>query len=767
MGGAGEVCVRESDDKRKCLKLMVEYDFLILQPNEFENLTRDLLQKREGVFIESFTIGRDGGIDLRFTSPKGKRQVIVQAKRYKDYAKLKNVLKDEVAKVRKLNLDRYILSTSVGLTPENKTEIKTMFSPYIKATKDILGKDDLNNLLGEYSEVEKQYYKLWLGSTAVLDDILNKRINNWSEMTLEEARKDVSLYVMNDSFERALTVLKENRYVIISGIPGIGKTTLSRMLAYQILAKDYDEFIKVNSMDDASQKLQKGKKQVFFYDDFMGSSFLDIKEIGFENKLLSFIEKVKREPDKLFILATREYILAAAKRQYEKLALSKIDIAKCTIDLSSYTEEIRANILYNHLADAELPIEYIKALLDGKRYLRLIKHDNFNPRIIESFLKQKLYKTEKPEDFVKRFLDFFDRPYSVWEYAFSNMSKMEQYAMYVRATMGSRPVYLEDWYEAIYYYVNSLLGAVQADCLEEDWQNILKKLLGTFILTERVGDKDLVNYHNPSVYDFLIDNIRKNEKLQGKLISHAMFVNQLTGTFTDRGVESRDYGRIQISDDQADYVAATFRRQLEKPMTAKLDNRDSMWYKARVNMLSYINDMMVYFPVLFRQRPELLNDVVTQELFSDTDYGLDDRMALLDHVEAEAYGLNLEDVVDAVLPELESGYDYVNTVSLMEKTAKGKQLMEDDDFVRKMEETLEYELESADSEEECEYVRDDVQELAKHYQINQEGWGEAIDDAKTKFAEPEQEYDDWDPGERYYGEHERTSDYYDLYTSLL
>ena len=746
---------------------MVEYDFLILQPNEFENLTRDLLQKREGVFIESFTIGRDGGIDLRFTSPKGKRQVIVQAKRYKDYAKLKNVLKDEVAKVRKLNLDRYILSTSVGLTPENKTEIMTMFSPYIKATKDILGRNDLNNLLGEYSEVEKQYYKLWLGSTAVLDDILNKRINNWSEMTLEEARKDVSLYVMNDSFERALTILKENRYVIISGIPGIGKTTLSRMLAYQILAKDYDEFIKVNSMDDASQKLQKGKRQVFFYDDFMGSSFLDIKEIGFENKLLSFIEKVKREPDKLFILSTREYILAAAKRQYEKLALSKIDIAKCTIDLSSYTEEIRASILYNHLADAELPIDYIRALLVGKRYLKLIKHDNFNPRIIEDFLKQKLYAKEKPDGFVKRFLDFFDRPYSVWEYAFSKMTKLEQYAMYVRATMGSRPVYLDDWYEACYYYMNSQFGSAQANELEEDWQNMLKDLLGTFISTERVGGKELVKYHNPSVYDFLIDNIRKNEKLQGKLISHAMFVNQLTGTFTDRGVESRDYGRIQISDDQADYVAATFRRQLEKPMTAKLDNRDSMWYKARVNMLSYINDMMAYFPVLFRQRPELLNDVVTQELFSDTDYGLDDRMALLDHVEAEAYGLNLEDVLDAVLPELESGYDYVNTVSLMEKTAKGKQLMEDDDFVRKMEETLEYELESADSEEECEYVRDDVQELAKHYQINPEGWREAIDDAKTKFAEPEQEYDDWDPGERYYGEHERTSDYYDLYTSLL
>ena len=746
---------------------MIEYDFLILQPNEFENLTRDLLQNRDGVFIESFTIGRDGGIDLRFSSQKGMKQVIVQAKRYKDYAKLKSVLKGEVTKVRKLKPVRYILSTSVGLTPENKTEIMTMFSPYIKDTKDILGRNDLNNLLGQYPDVEKQYYKLWLGSTAVLDDILNKRINNWSELELEKARRDVSLYVMNDSFERALTILKENRYVIISGIPGIGKTTLSRMLVYQSLSGNYDEFIKVNTMDDAAQKLMKGKKQVFFYDDFMGSSFLDIKEIGFENKLLSFIEKVQREPDKLLILATREYILSAAKRQYEKLTLSKIDIAKCTIDLSSYTEEIRANILYNHLADAELPIEYVKALLDGKRYLRLIRHDNFNPRIIEAFLKQKLYQRERPKGFVRRFLDFFDRPYSVWEYAFAKMDRHVQCAMYVRATMGASPVFLDDWYEASYYYLECQFGSADANILEEEWQNILKDLLDTFIMTVRVDGKELVKYHNPSVYDFLIDSIRQNEKLQGKLISHALFTNQLTESFTDKGSGSRDYGRIQISDDQADYVAVTFQRQLKNTVTSKLENRDSAWYKARVNMLSYVNDMMVFFPVLFRQRPELLKEVVVQELFSKTDYGLDDRMALLDHVEAEAYGLDLEAMVEDVIPELESGYDYVNTVSLMEKTVRGRQLMADDEFVRRMEETLEHELESADSEEECEYVRDDVEELAKHFPINPKGWGEAIDEAKSKFAEPEQEYDDWDSGEKYYGEHERTSDYYDLYTSLL
>lgn len=45
---------------------MADYDFKILQPSEFECLSRDQIQARDGVFIESFSAGKDGGID--FTS---------------------------------------------------------------------------------------------------------------------------------------------------------------------------------------------------------------------------------------------------------------------------------------------------------------------------------------------------------------------------------------------------------------------------------------------------------------------------------------------------------------------------------------------------------------------------------------------------------------------------------------------------------------------------------------------------------------------------
>ena len=56
-----------------------------------------------------------------------------------------NELKKEVSKVRKLNPQKYIIATSVGLTPGNKEEIQQLFCPYIRKTDDILGKNDLNN----------------------------------------------------------------------------------------------------------------------------------------------------------------------------------------------------------------------------------------------------------------------------------------------------------------------------------------------------------------------------------------------------------------------------------------------------------------------------------------------------------------------------------------------------------------------------------------------------------------------------------------------
>lgn len=50
----------------------------------------------------------------------------------------KRELAKEVDKVKALSPTQYYISTTVGLTPANKEEIKQMFHPYILSTEDIL-----------------------------------------------------------------------------------------------------------------------------------------------------------------------------------------------------------------------------------------------------------------------------------------------------------------------------------------------------------------------------------------------------------------------------------------------------------------------------------------------------------------------------------------------------------------------------------------------------------------------------------------------------
>ena len=52
--------------------------------------------------------------------------------------------------------------------------------------------------------------------------------------------------MQNDSFFDALNIIKDNNFILISGIPGIGKTTLARILVYHYLARGMDEFIYIS-----------------------------------------------------------------------------------------------------------------------------------------------------------------------------------------------------------------------------------------------------------------------------------------------------------------------------------------------------------------------------------------------------------------------------------------------------------------------------------------------------------------------------------------
>lgn len=551
---------------------MLDYDLRILQPSEFECFSRDLLQAREKIFIESFADGRDKGIDLRFLYSKDKT-CIVQCKRYKEWNELRRKLKDESEKVKSLKPQRYILTTSVDLTVSQKDEIVTLFHPYIIATEDILGRKDLNNILEQHPNIEKNYNKLWLASTNVLNTIINSATLNWSSFELEKIENDIRLYVENDSLNKALKILKDNHYVIISGIPGIGKTTLARMLVYTMLAQGYEEFVYVtDDMDNAAKMFNKEKRQIFFFDDFLGSNSFIQQSISFENKLITFIEKVRRSNNTLFVLSTREYVLSEAKTHYEKLAMSNIDIAKCTIELEYYTKSIRAKILYNHLVEANIPKDFINAFLDKRGYHTIINHQNFNPRVIESIIKEQIWETVDANEFASKVEDFFDNPNSVWQFAFEKLDIETRYALLILGTM-ENDVRLDDFQEAYKYFcihMSKEIGLVYDDL---KWRQTLKVLMNCFIKIESIKDVFLVRMYNPSIADFIISYLNESKTTAIQLIKGAFFIEQLYDVFTDDKNLDKGKNYVFLDEKSFFFIEESFGRIWQEMNTCHLKGR--------------------------------------------------------------------------------------------------------------------------------------------------------------------------------------------------
>lgn len=536
---------------------MRNYDFSILSPYEFESFVRDILSKREELDFNNYPEGRDSGIDLRSTTPEG-QVVIVQVKRYKDYSNLVRVLKKEVEKVKKLSPDRYIIATSLDLTAANKSDILEIFAPYVLDERDVLSKQDFNKLLDHYPDIELQYYKLWLTSTNVLNNFMKKRIVNNASFELQEIKETVKTYVMNPCFDEAMKVLKEHRYVIISGDPGIGKTSLARMLVYVLLSKkdaNYDQFYFIpKEIDDASEVFQEGVKQVFFFDDFLGNTRFT-PEKNFDSRLVNFIHAVQRSKDKLFIMSTREYILNDAKNYYTRIEQNDLELAKCIVDMGKYNKWIRGQILYNHLVDSGMPVEYLSEIRAHKNYMKIIDHVNFNPRIIESFVKQSLHETCSPHDYMKKIIGFFDNPRSVWKDAFEQLPKTAREMLLVLATMSPVVLYT-DWKRA-YSYFFKVVYPHEGYLDERAWENYVRLLQDSFIIVQGEETQRYIDYHNPGIKDFVIDYISKHSGLQRLLLENAFFIEQLYSIFQEK---ESIFADIKVDEEFYPIVMSSFER---------------------------------------------------------------------------------------------------------------------------------------------------------------------------------------------------------------
>lgn len=518
------------------------FNLQVLNDKEFEDLCKDLLESELGIKLQNFKTGKDQGIDLRYSTSSSNNDIVVQAKHYVNskFSDLKHQLFNvELPKLKALDQhpQRYIIVTSLALTPKQVDEIVISLKPFIESANDVYGLNRIQSILSLNPNVIQKHYKLWLTSTSVLERILHNGAKGRSEFYTEKILKRVGLYVPTSNFQDAVNKLNEYRFIIVTGAPGIGKTTISYLLICDLLAQGYELIHISDKIKEAEDlfSLDPTKKQVFYFDDFLGSNIYDILNAkNPESALVGFIERIKSSKNKFLILTTRTTILNQAEHFFEKFRQSKFSaFAKYQIELTQYTNLDKAKILYNHLYHNSVKSEYLDEVRKDKAYLKIINHPNYSPRLIEFITNLKNYDPSIGGGYLHFVFNNLSNPHEIWKTAYeTQLDDEERFLLTTIFSLGGYKVSREVLEPAYLARLKFEIDSHGHKLKSNSFNNALKKLLDGFIISER-DEKGInaFNFLNPSIGDFLLNYLKNSRIEKWRVLKSSVYFEQLTYYF--------------------------------------------------------------------------------------------------------------------------------------------------------------------------------------------------------------------------------------------
>lgn len=539
---------------------MTNYNFSSLNDREFEELVKDVLNKEFNLNLKSYPKGRDKGIDLRQSSPKTKNEIIVQVKHFVDsrFPTLKSkLIKEELPKIKLLNPKRYILATSLSLSTSQKDTLIQELFPFIKSEDDIISRIEINEYLANHRRIIIKYTRLWFSDAAVLEHLLNNGTENKSRVFLELLSKKAKFYVYPSILNDANKKLRKNKILLIIGQPGVGKSTLAEIQLLELSRKEFKVHI-VDDLEEAERVFSNEKeKQVFYFDDFLGSKYSEILNVSTsETRLIRFLERVDSTPNKYVILTTRTIILNYATENYDKINKIKSNLKKYELKVEQYSKFERAKILYNHLFFKKLDDAYLNEIRRNKFYFTIIQNKNYTPRLIE-FISDKFHLNDvNPENYQQFIIEILKHPKETWKHSFhKQISSIERAFILTMFTFSEQ------------IDINTLRKAFEARMKYEkkkhnqiiepnQFEISLKLLLNGFIVNTIYNydenNESKLSFINPSLTDYIVKYISETPGELKAILSSIKYYKQLdrfksefTKTVLDSEIQEIIYAKIK------------------------------------------------------------------------------------------------------------------------------------------------------------------------------------------------------------------------------
>ncbi|NFM77949.1 hypothetical protein FDC04_03725, partial [Clostridium botulinum] len=498
------------------------FNYRNLDDVEFEELCKDIMQKKLKTTLRTFRKGIDGGIDLKDNIPEN--NIIVQVKHYinSTFSDLKTSLKKEVKKVKNLNPNKYYICCSQELRPSHIKEIYELFKDYMETDKNIITLKEIDDFLNKEtnSNIIRKHFKLWLHSSNILSEINNQNIFIDCESLLEDIKEESNYYVQTQTYDKCIKVLDELRMLMLVGAPGVGKTTISKMVILHYATLGYR--IRYTTNGDVSDikkalSMDRETEEIVLLDDCLGQYYFKIKDTQ-ESELISLIKYIKNNKKKKIILNSRITILNEAKDKSQEFEnfITNNGIEMYTIDMDKISMKEKARIFYNHLYFNKVPNEYYTSVRNNKNYFKIINHKNYNPRIIEYVTQSERYKDISAEEYGDFILLKLNNPKDVWRDEFERkIGFVDRIFMLTLFSITDTTVAYNVMEEC---FNKRLSMRIDTDSTINNFINTLNRLNKSMIkLIDNNGVKE-ISVLNPSINDYIkgvffentseLDNIR-------------------------------------------------------------------------------------------------------------------------------------------------------------------------------------------------------------------------------------------------------------------
>ncbi|MBF6072583.1 nSTAND3 domain-containing NTPase [Nocardia farcinica] len=554
---------------------MPQYDFATLSSTDFEHLMRDVWNAAENLQLQCFPEGRDGGIDVREIRADG-TVVVGQCKHYHRSSRnaLLGAVEKEKSKHGRLVANHYLFATTFPITAALIDEIASILD--VPATN-IWGPDRINEALQNFPEIERNHFKLWFPSTAILQAIIHSGIHNRTRALLERIPDETKYWVDTPALPVAREILEREGVCIVTGPPGAGKSCLASRLLLEAMTDGWSVICMSEGPRDAWKMCTPAAKQLFYFDDFLGETTLAKWAVDQAPDLRNFIAHVRRnQADKRLVMTSRQQIIHQAVDEASD-ALNELDRDPfvCTIALEDLDRATKIEILTAHLTLSKLSdVERDLARVD-RRIPTLSVHHSFNPRIIRA-VAENLGETSTANQALSELEATFDNPKLVWQTSYKSVSARARGILLTLATLPPRPVALRKLREFSRYEGSATEWLDELRTIEPSWVRIVD------LETEKA-----ITFANPSCRHYLL-SILDDDDYAEEYIAQLACLDQLVNLVQEAGMISATLTVAQR--DERSRLASALQRQC-----LELVSRVKSWTTETVSANAATNKVMSTF----------------------------------------------------------------------------------------------------------------------------------------------------------------------------